>query len=183
MKTKFLLVSFLAITLFISCSKTENPIDNSKSAAPMAYMVDMNDDGISDFKLEWNTTLTNDVPTEMVGYIFPLGSTQMLEDTTISTTSFLQLNDSIDASPSTPEFFTSATKPIIRKQKDETSWTVNSVSTLLTGTPMNPVYIGVKFQKDNMSYVGWAKIKFDTKSGEPQLLAKKYALDKCKIDQ
>ncbi len=177
MKTKILLLSILLSALFFSCSDTENPLDDGKQLTPLALVIDINDDGISDLKIEYNTTLTHEEREEMIGYIFPLGNSEFLTDENISESLFLLKDDSVTATPTAPRVFSDLIRHVISKKDADILWTVNSVDR------MNPAYIGVKFLSGDTWFVGWAKIQFNIIDGEPELLATGYAENTCLIDE
>ncbi|MBN1462155.1 MAG: hypothetical protein JW922_00575 [Paludibacteraceae bacterium] len=182
MKTQPFLLVLLLTVFSISCSKTDDVTDVSNRVTPLALPVDMNDDGISDFKVEFNTTITDGSPEVMIGYLFPLNSTQVLINSNTAYSMFLQPLDIVTANPSLPLSFQPSYVQVIRKRVQETSWTVNSAA-YFDQAHMNPAYVGVKFLVGDVWYVGWAKFQFDTSNAEPTLVAKKYALDDCIIDQ
>lgn len=196
MKTKVLLFTILLAGVFISCSDTDVPIDDGKRLTPLALMVDLNNDSVADFKLEYNTTITNGEAEEMIGYLFPLGATQILTDPTISQTFFLSFGDYVTSTAIAPEAYASTIISAIRKRNTEATWTVNSIPLYTIGNDsvppvlirvhMNPAYIGVKFMEGDDTHVGWAKIAFDETNGEPSLVAKSYDISgsgSCLIDQ
>ena len=192
MKTKILLLTLIAI-LFFSCSETENPIDDGKRLTPLALLVDINDDGAFDFKIEYNTTITNGQAEEFIGYLFPLGATQILTDPSISQTLFIGLGDMVKANPTAPQVYASSIISVLNRRHDEVIWTMNSVPHFTLGNDsvppvlikahMNPAYIGVKFMAGDITYVGWAKLEFNLTDGEPALITKRFALDDCLVDE
>lgn len=185
MKTKILLFTVLLAGMFISCTDTDDPLDDSRRETPLDFPVDMDDNGVVDFVLVYNTTMTNGQPEEMIGYIKPLGTTQILTDPSISQTLFLGLTEYVTATPLSPKVFATSTIAIIRKRTTETTWTVNSISSLYE-QHMNPAYIGVKFMTGDVSHVGWVKIQFNINDGEPSLVAKSYDVNNsgsCLINQ
>lgn len=182
MKTKPLFLILLLSIFIISCSKTDEVTDVSNRVTPLALPVDMNDDGVSDFKIEFNTTITDGSAEVMTGYLFPLNGTQILINSSTGYSMFLEPLDVVVANPGSTLSYQPSIVPVIKKRVQETSWTVNSIR-YLDQAHMNPAYIGVKFLVGDVWYIGWAKFQFDTSNAEPTLVAKKYALDNCVIDQ
>ncbi len=188
MKTKKILPILFIVSLFFSCQNTETPIDDGKTLTPLALLVDMNDDGISEFKVEYNVTINNGQAEEYIGHLQPLNGTQFLVNEYLSQTMIKDTGDIIKKNPILPEEYDSPVLKAISKKEGDIKWTINSIpksigDSVLIGTKLNPAYIAVSYISNGDTYIGWAKIHFNLEDGEPTLITKKTSTVDMTIDE
>lgn len=173
-KPLFLYSTIVAFT-FISCTKEdedytsdETEYTSDETEYPSNYTLDINQDGIEDFVVEYNHISTSDVPVSaisIIGSITPLDNVSCLYQA-YDGHLFLSPNDTIHSEYTSQNQWSSYDADIITKDWHRnigwgTLWEVRS--------SQNEYYFAFKLQNGVTNELGWLKLEIDLNTGDIEI--------------
>ena len=175
MKPLFIYSTIVAFS-FMSCSKededftsdeTEYPIEETEY--PSNYTLDVNQDGIDDFVVEYKHISTSDVPVSavsIIGSIIPMDNVSCLYQS-YDGYLFLSPNDTIHNDYTSQNQWYNYDADIISK-----SWHRNIGWDTFWGvlSPQNEYYFAFKLQNGVINELGWLKLELDLNTGDIEII-------------
>jgi hypothetical protein len=172
MKTILYCIFFVCTVLFTSgCEKTrDDKTENSNLIIqPKSQDIDINNDLIIDFRIDYKWLVTNDEPTPgkaLIGYIKPLNENKILYKSNVGNL-FLLKNDTVFLIQTSKMIWSKFQADLVTNNGKDTIWTV------LSSNPINDFYLGFQLSTSIENYIGWMKVDIHKNSGIISIMNKK----------
>jgi hypothetical protein len=159
---------FSLIVLTCGCEKNKEPetVNAHFINIPESLDIDINNDAITDFRIEYKELVTNDYPSSglsMIGFLHSLNENEIVYKPFIGNL-FLQQNDIIYSSEVTAAIWSRNPADLISHNGHDSAWRI------LSPYFLNDLFIGFKLKASAKIYIGWMKLDIDKKTGNISLL-------------
>jgi hypothetical protein len=176
MRDSFILFTIFSLLLLSSCT----PVDTTPEFTdelPERHddiSIDMDDDGTEDFELIYLEALVNGIDTDyaFLGRIKTIGENEILlreEDEPLFLRNLNLVNETVTAPLSWNNLNSGVTIVSIHNNADHqwpTTWLIGSE------TLEDSYFLGLKWETNNVTSLGWVEIEIDERSGEMKLVDK-----------
>lgn len=154
--------------LFTSCSKTE--FTSEKPARPSAKQIDLNNDGIIDYVIQYSPVLVFSPDTDegIIGMLNPNEENEILHNSAEQSL-FLRDLEEVKASVDDPLLWDQSRTQIVSIHNNENGdwpleWQTNSNSVHST------YFLGLKTKVDESDLIGWVELEINSDNGNIEVV-------------
>jgi hypothetical protein len=172
MKTILYCIFFVCtVLLTFGCEKTRgDKTENSYLIIqPKSQDIDINNDLITDFRIDYKWLVTNDEPSSgkaLIGYVKPLNENKILYKNNVGNL-FLLKNDTVFLIPATKMIWSKFQADLVTNNGKDTNWTV------ISSNHISDFYLGFRLSTSIKNYIGWMKVDINKNSGIISIINKK----------
>jgi len=166
------ILSFFCLWVVVSgCEKNRGTTIEDAFIAnqPKSLDIDINNDTVIDFRIDYKWLITNDYPTSgksLTGYIQPLNGNEILYKRNIGNL-FLQKNDTIFSTSTATLTWNKYQADLVVNNGQDSTWSI------ISPEGINNFYLGLKLKTAVNNYIGWMKIAVQSMTGEISIVNKK----------